>query len=73
VRGALGDRRPYRDPFPELAVLVGQEDLLAVVAALGDVMRRADRHHPRCACHFERIVKRGVEYGWILPKMAVKS
>ena len=27
-------------------VFVGQEDVLAVVAAMGDGMRYADRHHP---------------------------
>ncbi len=30
---------------------VGAEDCLAVVAALGDVMRYADRHHPRMEGH----------------------
>jgi hypothetical protein len=33
------------------AVFVDQEDILAVVASLGDVMRCADRHHPRLAGH----------------------
>ena len=32
-------------------VFVGQEDVLAIVAAVGDVMRCADRHHPRWAGH----------------------
>jgi hypothetical protein len=32
-------------------VFVEQEDFLAVVAALGDVMRNALRHHPRLAGH----------------------
>jgi hypothetical protein len=35
----------------EPPVFVEQEDLLAVVAALGDVMRDAVRHHPRLAGH----------------------
>jgi hypothetical protein len=33
------------------AILVYQEDLLPVVAALGDVMRDAVRHQPRLAGH----------------------
>jgi hypothetical protein len=32
-------------------VFVGQEDVLAIVAAVGDVMRYADRHQPRLAGH----------------------
>jgi hypothetical protein len=32
-------------------VLVGQEDVLAIVAAVGDGMRHVDRHHPRLAGH----------------------
>ena len=32
-------------------VFVGQEDVLAVVAAVGDVMRYVHRHHPRLAGH----------------------
>ena len=39
-------------------VFVGQEDVLAVVAAVGDVMRHARRDHPRLAGH--RIV--GCDY-----------
>jgi hypothetical protein len=35
----------------EPPVFVEQEDLLAVVAALGDVMRDAVRHQPRLAGH----------------------
>jgi hypothetical protein len=35
----------------EPPVFVEQEDLLAVVAAFGDVMRDAVRHHPRLAGH----------------------
>jgi len=32
-------------------VFVGQEDLLAIIAAMGDVMRDVDRDHPRLAGH----------------------
>ncbi len=35
----------------ENPIRVGAEDGLAVVAALGDVMRYTDRHHPRLARH----------------------
>jgi hypothetical protein len=37
-------------------VFVGQEDILAIVAAVGDVMRHAGRHHPRWAGHAVRFV-----------------
>ena len=33
------------------AVIVIQENVLAVIASLGDVMRRGDRHHPRLSGH----------------------
>ena len=33
------------------AVIVIQENVLAVIASLGDVMRCADRHHPRSSGH----------------------
>ncbi len=35
-----------------VAVGVKQENVLAVIASLGDVMRCAHRHHPRLAGHF---------------------
>ena len=41
------------------AILVEQEDHLPVVAALGDVMRDARRHHPRLAGH---VVSDGLTY-----------
>lgn len=35
---------------------VGEENGLAVVAALGDVVRYADRHHPRLPGHFGTLI-----------------
>ena len=43
------------------AILVEQENILAVVASLGDVMRRAQRHHLRLSRHGNRVAPDSLE------------
>jgi len=43
----------------DLAVAVGEEDILAPVAALGDMMRCVDGHGSGCSCHTQAKWRRG--------------
>ncbi len=53
-RDAVAPRTFARSFEIEAPVVVEQEDILAVVAPLGDVMRHARRHHPGHPSHSVR-------------------
>jgi len=53
-RSSAGFELLEQDILVAAPVFVVQEDLLAVIAALSDVMRHAHRHHSRLARHLNR-------------------
>ena len=50
--GPTGGEVKQQELLVAAPVFVSQEDLLAVIAAMGDVMRHTRRHHPRLAGHW---------------------
>jgi hypothetical protein len=54
--GLAGSEMESQELLVAAPVFVRQEDVLAVIAALGDVMRYANRHHSRWAGHQAELV-----------------